>query len=124
METIIHYQEGSLPKKMVKWPLNLEAARKLADKYDSLAETGGVKDSDELAQVTGFGDIDTCTLCTAARWDKWFCDRCLYYVVGGTSCTNIKGKSLPTYENLSCLPNPENLRARASFIRSVINKFE
>ena len=117
MKTILHNQEGSLPKKMVNWPLNLSAARKLADEYDSLAETGGIKDSDELQRITGFGDIYTCTLCTAARWGKWFCDRCLY-VVAGTSCTT------PTYENLYLSPNPENLRARAAYIRSVINKFE
>ena len=122
MKTILHNQEGSLPKKMVNWPLNLSAAPKLADEYDSLAETGGVKDSDELQRITGFGDIDTCTLCTAARWDKSFCDRCLHYVGTGTSC--VRGESRLSYKNLENYPNPENLRARAAYIREVINKFE
>ena len=122
METTIHYQEGSLPKKMVNWPLNLEAARQLADKYDNLAETGGLKNHDELAQVTGFGTTEACTLCAAARNNRLYCIRCLYY--NGDSISCVEGESCPTYMGLSKYPNPENLRARASFIRSVINKFE
>ena len=123
MEIIEHLQQGSLPTKMVNWPLNLEAARQLANKYEQLAETGGLKNRYELEQITGFGSCATCTLCEAARYYRSrCCKRCLYYNSYLTSC--IYGSSNRTYNNLENYPNPENLRARAAYIRSVINKFE
>ena len=122
MEIIEHLQQGSLPQKMVNWPLNLEAARQLANKYDQLAETGGVETAYELNQITGFGSNRTCTLCIAARYDALFCDRCLYYNGAKHSCG--MGEARTTYENLDSFPDPVNLRDRASFIRSVINRFE
>ena len=122
METILHPQQGSLPTKMVNWPLNLEAARKLANKYEQIASTDEVSNSEILRILTGFGGLTTCTLCTSARYYCSGCNRCLYYNGEWKSC--IRGESSITYHILESKPNPENLRARASYIREVINKFE
>ena len=125
MEIIEHSQQGSLPNKMVNWPKNIEAAKALADKYEEQAEAGGVDDVDKLHRITGFGNTHTCTLCAVVIENYVTdCTRCLHFddIRYGYPC--IKGESEHTYVAIEQEPNPENLRARASYLRSVINKFE
>ena len=125
MEIIEHSQQGSLPNKMVNWPKNIEAAKALADKYEELAEDGGVDDVDKLRRITGFRRRHTCTLCAVVTENYVTdCTRCLHFdgIRYGYPC--IEGESEPTYYKLKQHPTPENLRARASYLKSVINKFE
>ena len=125
MEIIEHLQQGSLPDKMVNWPKNIEAAKALADRYDELAKIGGVDDQWQLRGLTGFGGFATCTLCVVVtKNEERQCTRCLHFngIRGTIPC--IVGESKPTYYKVKDFPTSENLRARASYIRSVINKFE
>ena len=124
MEIIEHLQQGSLPTKMVNLPKNIEAAKALADKYEELAEAGGVDDVNKLHEITGFGSIYTCKLCDiVTKVRGTYCNQCLHFN-GKDDCDCLEGESKPTYDKLKQHPTPENLRARASYLRSVINKFE
>ena len=127
MKITEHNQEGSLPYKMVHWPVNLAEAKALADKYDELAEAGGFTNRWILYVVTGFGASNDCTLCKSVKtivWKEPDCRKCLYHItnIGSTPCAY--GTSGESYDALAALPSPENLRNRAYYIRSVIKRFE
>ena len=115
-----HPKEGYLPRKMLNWPKNIEAAKALADKYDELADDG-VCTYDTLSDKTGFGRRNTCTLCAAVEIALFVnCNRCIHMKPYAPHCVEH-----PTYDALT--ENtfaPDALRDRAAYLRDLISIFE
>ena len=127
MKIILRKRSGPLPRKMRYRPINIAEAKRLADKYDALADEGAVTSRTQLKEVTGFGTLH-CTLCAPViavvpDSSKLRCEVCIH--TKGRMYEYSPCDMHPTYERLDqCSFTPDDLRARASYLRELISKYE
>ena len=110
---------------------NLEAAKELVKKYNSITikviEKAFIKEGQiseyAMLSLTGYGNNSTCSLCIAVKRN---CDHCIYVKITNTSCIN--GKNENTYYNIKEAESPteilEAVKKRAKYLQSLIDQAE
>ena len=143
-------------------PANLDAAKELVKKYRSVKaedvyahrERFTNKNLTEnkirwfpplyLEELTGFGSVDSCSLCKTAYMPDGDCNGCIHYDdniavnndenineyadIDDTPCSDIDLPSYPTYKAILMAKTPEELvvacQNRADYLESLIKKKE
>lgn len=124
--------------------MNINAARKLLEKYQSITldeltmvwlkleldSECEIQGSDVLAEITGFGCTGTCTLCQEAKSLKvdgeFFCNHCIYSVHGYPSIDMLCVDH--TYEAIVDAENEKQLfdaiQNRIKYLKETIDFYE
>lgn len=116
---------------------NIKEAKKLAYRYkritiNQLQKKNRVRPYDALTDITGFGSLDSCTLCKAcfrgdnARYIN--CHICIYAINSNCTQACFRGDNAKTYDAIDHAYTYERLivaiRDRSDHIRKVIKEIE
>ncbi len=119
-------------------PKQLQAAKDLVTRYNNITikEINNITYGNITARrLTGFGNIDTCTLCIAATEIQFlsiddYCKGCIHQISFVKSCkcyNKPRSRAEITYKAIEQAKTPEQLikafKARAKYIQHLINMY-
>ena len=123
--------------------MNINAARKLLEKYQSITldeltviwlklelDNEEIKGKDVLAEITGFGCMDTCMLCKEAKTFtndiESYCNHCIYSIHGSPSmdmfCLDNTYHAIADARNEKQLFNA--IQNRIKYLKEIIDSYE
>ena len=123
--------------------MNINAARKLLEKYQSITldeltviwlklelDNKEIKGEDVLAEITGFGCMSTCMLCKEAKTltndIEYYCNHCIYSIHGSHSmdmfCLDNTYHAIADARNEKQLFNA--IQNRIKYLKEVIASYE
>jgi len=110
-------------------PKNIKEARELVKRYETITLEEIKNMYCDANDLTGFGSIETCTLCIKADYD---CSDCIYHKIDkfgfGDTVRCYDDDNAKTYDRIDEADTPVKLRnafrARAKHIKSILEKFD